>query len=85
MLLVSRFPEALERALRAIPDVRVDVVAPESYSGTGAELVVLDEAGLADRVSRLRERAQGNTVALDALVEAVGGRVDIGAGEGTRS
>ena len=41
-LLVSRLPEALERALRAVPDLRVQTVSPESYSGAGAELVVLD-------------------------------------------
>lgn len=42
VLLVTRRPEALERALRAIPDLRVDTVAPERYDGSGAEIVVLD-------------------------------------------
>jgi Ca-activated chloride channel homolog len=42
VLLVSRLPEVLERALRALPDLRVQTVSPEAYSGAGAELVVLD-------------------------------------------
>ncbi|MBA2449467.1 MAG: BatA domain-containing protein [Chloroflexi bacterium] len=42
VLLVSRLPETLERALRAIPDLRVQTVSPEGYSGAGAELVVFD-------------------------------------------
>jgi len=42
VLLVTRRPEALERALRAIPDLTVDTVTPERYDGTGAEIVVLD-------------------------------------------
>jgi hypothetical protein len=42
VLLVTRRPEALERALRAIPDLKVDTVAPERYDGSGAEIVVLD-------------------------------------------
>jgi Ca-activated chloride channel family protein len=39
---VTRRPEALERALRAIPDLKVDTVTPEKYDGSGAEIVVLD-------------------------------------------
>lgn len=42
VLLVTRKPEALLRALRAIPDLRVDTVTPERYDGSGAEIVVLD-------------------------------------------
>jgi hypothetical protein len=42
VLLVTRRPEALERALRAIPDLTVDTVTPEKYDGSGAEMVVLD-------------------------------------------
>lgn len=42
VLLVSRLPDVLQRALRAIPDLRVQTVAPENYTGAGAELVVLD-------------------------------------------
>ena len=42
VLLVTRRPEALERALRAIPDLKVDTVTPEKYDGSGAEIVVLD-------------------------------------------
>ncbi len=42
VLLVTRRPEALERALRAIPDLKVDTVTPERYDGSGAEIVVLD-------------------------------------------
>ncbi|MFN8637700.1 MAG: BatA and WFA domain-containing protein [Chloroflexota bacterium] len=42
VLLVTRRPEALERALRAIPDLTVDTVTPEKYDGSGAEIVVLD-------------------------------------------
>ena len=42
VLLVSRLPETLERALRAIPDLQVQTVSPEGYSGAGAELVVFD-------------------------------------------
>ena len=42
VLLVTRRPEALERALKAIPDLRVDTVSPERYDGSGAEIVVLD-------------------------------------------
>lgn len=42
VLLVTRRPEALERALRAIPDLTVDTVTPERYDGSGAEIVVLD-------------------------------------------
>lgn len=42
ILLVSRLPEVLERALGAIPDVQVQTIPPESYTGAGAELVVLD-------------------------------------------
>jgi hypothetical protein len=42
VLLVTRRPEALERALRAIPDLKVDTVSPDRYDGSGAEIVVLD-------------------------------------------
>ncbi len=42
VLLVSATPDMLERALRSIPGVRVDVVAPSNYDGAGADLVVLD-------------------------------------------
>jgi hypothetical protein len=42
VLLVTRRPEALERALRSIPDLKVDTVTPEKYDGSGAEIVVLD-------------------------------------------
>ena len=42
VLLVTRRPEALERALRAIPDLTVDTVSPDRYDGSGAEIVVLD-------------------------------------------
>ena len=42
VLLVTRKPEALQRALKAIPDLRVDTVTPERYDGSGAEIVVLD-------------------------------------------
>ncbi len=41
-LLVSRLPGVMERALRAIPDLRVETVSPEAYSSQAAELVVLD-------------------------------------------
>ncbi len=40
--LVSRMPETLERALRSIPNLRVETISPEGYTGAGAELVVLD-------------------------------------------
>jgi hypothetical protein len=43
-LLVTRRPEALERALKAIPDLKVDTVSPDKYDGSGAEIVVLDGA-----------------------------------------
>ena len=42
VLLVTRRPEALERALKAIPDLTVDTVSPDRYDGSGAEIVVLD-------------------------------------------
>ncbi|MCC7369735.1 MAG: BatA and WFA domain-containing protein [Chloroflexi bacterium] len=42
VLLVTRRPEALERALKAIPDLKVETVTPERYDGSGAEIVVLD-------------------------------------------
>jgi hypothetical protein len=42
VLLVTRRPEALERALKAIPDLKVDTVSPDRYDGSGAEIVVLD-------------------------------------------
>jgi Ca-activated chloride channel family protein len=42
VLLVTRRPEAMERALRAIPDLKVDTVSPDRYDGSGAEIVVLD-------------------------------------------
>jgi hypothetical protein len=42
VLLVTRRPEGLERALKAIPDLKVDTVTPEKYDGSGAEIVVLD-------------------------------------------
>lgn len=42
VLLVTRRPEALERALKAIPDLQVDTVSPDKYDGSGAEIVVLD-------------------------------------------
>ena len=44
VLLITRRPEALERALRAIPDLKVDTVSPDRYDGSGAEIVVLDGA-----------------------------------------
>jgi hypothetical protein len=44
VLLVTRRPEALERALKSIPDLKVDTVSPDRYDGTGAEIVVLDGA-----------------------------------------
>ena len=50
-ILVSRLPEVLERALKAIPDLTVETVSPESYTGGGAELVVLD-AVLPERLPR---------------------------------
>ncbi|MCC6988751.1 MAG: BatA and WFA domain-containing protein, partial [Acidobacteria bacterium] len=34
VLLVTRRPEAMERALRAIPDLKVDTVTPEKYDGS---------------------------------------------------
>ena len=42
VLLVTRRPEALERALKSIPDLKVDTVTPDKYDGSGAEIVVLD-------------------------------------------
>lgn len=42
VLLVTRRPEALERALKSIPDLKVDTVSPDRYDGSGAEIVVLD-------------------------------------------
>jgi hypothetical protein len=42
VLLVTRRPEALERALKSIPDLKVDSVTPDRYDGSGAEIVVLD-------------------------------------------
>jgi Ca-activated chloride channel family protein len=42
VLLVSRLPGVMERALRAIPDLRVETVSPEAYGGQAAELVVFD-------------------------------------------
>lgn len=42
VLLVTAKPEAMLRALRAIPDLRVDTVTPDKYDGSGAEIVVLD-------------------------------------------
>jgi len=42
VLLVSSNPVVMQRALRAIPDLRVDVVTPDRYHGAGAEIVVLD-------------------------------------------
>jgi Ca-activated chloride channel family protein len=42
VLLVTAKPEALLRALKAIPDLRVDTVTPDKYDGSGAEIVVLD-------------------------------------------
>ena len=48
VVLVSRVPEVLERALRAIPDLRVRTISPETYAeqagnvGAGADLLVLD-------------------------------------------
>ncbi|MCC6175021.1 MAG: BatA and WFA domain-containing protein [Chloroflexi bacterium] len=42
VLLVARQPEALERALKAIPDLKVDTMTPERYDGSGAEIVVFD-------------------------------------------
>jgi hypothetical protein len=42
VLLVSRLPGVMERALRAIPDLRVETVSPEAYGGQVAELVVFD-------------------------------------------
>ncbi|MGE3271663.1 MAG: BatA and WFA domain-containing protein [Chloroflexota bacterium] len=42
VLLVTRRPETLERALKSIPDLKVDTVTPERYDGSGAEIVVLD-------------------------------------------
>jgi hypothetical protein len=42
VLLVTAKPEAMLRALRAIPDLNVDTVTPDKYDGSGAEIVVLD-------------------------------------------
>lgn len=42
VLLITRRPEGMERALKAIPDLKVDTVTPERFDGSGAEIVVLD-------------------------------------------
>ena len=51
VLLVSANPVALQRALQAIPDLRVTTVAPDRYDGAAAEIVVLDGV-LPERVPR---------------------------------